>query len=113
MIVSSEIWFWVERGDDPHDVAFLHDQQVFAVDLDFGARPLAEQDAVADLDVERDTVAIVVAGAFAHSDDFAFARLFLSAIGDDDAASGLLVGFDATDHDAVVQRTKCHWYDLS
>src|SRR3546814_2657664 len=35
------------------DVRFLHDQQLFAVDLDFGARPFAKQDAVAGLDVER------------------------------------------------------------
>src|SRR5690606_803844 len=31
------------------DVGFLHDDQVFAVDLDLGAGPLAEQDAVAGL----------------------------------------------------------------
>src|SRR3546814_20382664 len=30
-------------ADDPHYVAFLHDQQVFAVELDFVAGPLAEQ----------------------------------------------------------------------
>jgi hypothetical protein len=38
--------------DDAHDVAFLHDQQLLAVDLDLGAGPLAEQHAVAGLDVE-------------------------------------------------------------
>src|SRR3546814_14528283 len=36
--------------DDAEDVAFLHDQQVFTVHLDLGARPLAEQDLVAGLD---------------------------------------------------------------
>ena len=40
-------------ADHAHDVGFLHDQQVLAVELDLGAAPLAEQDAVADLDVER------------------------------------------------------------
>src|SRR5437870_12009705 len=29
--------------DDPHDVGLFHDDQIFAVELDFGARPLAEQ----------------------------------------------------------------------
>src|ERR1700754_1595204 len=29
--------------DDTHDVGLLHDQKVFALDLDFGARPLAEK----------------------------------------------------------------------
>src|SRR5215467_10398974 len=28
--------------DDAHDVGLLHDQELFAVDLHFGARPLAE-----------------------------------------------------------------------
>ena len=45
--------------DDAHDVGFLHDQQFFAIDLDFGARPFAEQDAVAGLDVEGDDLAVV------------------------------------------------------
>jgi hypothetical protein len=35
--------------DDAHDVGFLHDQKVFAVDLDLGSRPFAEQDEVAGL----------------------------------------------------------------
>ena len=39
--------------DDTHDVVFLHDQQVLAVDLDLGAGPLAEQDLIAGLDIER------------------------------------------------------------
>src|ERR1700758_1549806 len=34
-------------GENAHDVAFLHDQQIDIVDLDFGARPFAEQHAVA------------------------------------------------------------------
>src|SRR5271154_2081023 len=33
-------------GENAHDVALLHDQQLLAVDLDFSARPLAEQHAV-------------------------------------------------------------------
>src|SRR5271156_5837394 len=41
-------------GEHAHDVALLHDQELLAVDLDLGARPLAEQHAVADLDVDRD-----------------------------------------------------------
>src|SRR5436305_851064 len=57
-------------ADDPEDVAFLHDEQVFAVDLDLGARPLAEQDAVAGLDVERGDLALLVLGARADGDDF-------------------------------------------
>src|SRR6478752_10215192 len=41
------------RGDHAHDVGFLHDQEVLTVELDFGAAPLAEEDPVAFLDVQR------------------------------------------------------------
>src|SRR3546814_20280850 len=41
-------------GDDAEDVRFLHDQQLFTIDLDLGARPFAAQDAVAGLDVTSD-----------------------------------------------------------
>jgi hypothetical protein len=44
--------------DHAHDVGFLHDQVLDAIKFDFRARPLAEQDAVADLDVDRDPTAI-------------------------------------------------------
>src|SRR5260370_17262866 len=39
--------------EDPHDVAFLHDEVLDAIDLDLGAGPLTEQDAVPDLPVHR------------------------------------------------------------
>ena len=54
VVGCSERFRLVRRSfDDTHDVVFLHDQQVFAVDLDLGAGPFAEQDLVALLDVER------------------------------------------------------------
>src|SRR6202158_5468829 len=64
-------------SENAHDVALLHDQQLLAVDLDLGARPLAEQHAVADLDVDRDQLASFVAATRANSDDFALWGLFL------------------------------------
>ena len=94
--------------DDAHDVAFLHDDQLLAVDLDLGAGPLAEQHAVAGLDVERLKLAVLAAGAGADGDDLALHRLFLGGVGDDDAARGLLLRLDAPDQHAVVQRTESH-----
>ena len=47
-------------------------------------------------------------GAGADGDDFAFLRLFLSAVRDDDPASGFRFGLDTTDEDTVMQRTKFH-----
>src|SRR6266702_1207736 len=100
-------------GEDAQDVAFLHEQELFAGDLDLGARPLAEQDAVANLDVDRDQLAGLVTAARADSGDFALGGLFLGAVRNDDAACGLLFGVDALDHDAVVKRTEFHAVLLS
>ena len=100
-------------GEDAHDVAFLHDQEILTVDLDLGAGPLAEQHAVADLDVDRDQLAGFVAATRADGDDFALGGLFLGSVGDDNAACGLLLGVDALDHDAVVKRTEFHTVLLS
>src|SRR6202035_277176 len=94
--------------DDAHDVAFLHDDQLLAVELDLGAGPLAEQHAVARLDVERVELAIVAAGARADGDDLALLRLLLGGVGDDDAAGGLLLLRQAADHHAVMQGTEMH-----
>jgi hypothetical protein len=58
--------------------------------------------------VERHKLAGFVAGAGADGDHFAFHRLLFCRVGDDDAARGLLVGFQATDHDPVVQGTELH-----
>src|SRR3954471_1306467 len=100
-------------GEDAHDVAFLHDQQLLAVDLDLGAGPFAEQHAVADLEVDRDQLASFVTATGAHGDDFALRGLFLGTVRNDDAASSLLFGVDALDHDAVVKRTEFHAVLLS
>src|SRR5471030_1981499 len=94
--------------DDSHDVGLLHDQEILAIELDLGAGPLAEQDAVALLDVERNERALLVAGARADGDDLAFHRLFLGGVRNDDAALGLALFLDALDHYTVVQRTELH-----
>src|SRR6478752_10674133 len=94
--------------DDAHHVALLHDQEILAVDLDLGARPFAEQDAVADLDVDRDELAGFVAATGADGDDFTLGRLLLGGVGNDDAAGGLGFGVDALDDNAVVKRAELH-----
>jgi hypothetical protein len=84
----------LSRGfDDAHDVAFLHDQQVFAVDLDPCARPLAEQDAIASVDVER----LYLAGVVTRGRDPRQRLRPLTAL-----------GFDPADKDAIVKRSERH-----
>src|SRR3981189_2153265 len=95
-------------GDDAHDVALFHDQQLLAVELDLAARPLAEQHAVADLEVDRDQLAGFVTAARTDGGDFALGGLFLGTVRNDDAACGFVFGIDAFDHDAVVERTEFH-----
>jgi len=70
--------------------------------------PNSKQHAVADLHIDRDQLAGLVAAAWADGDDFALGGFFLGGIGNDDAAGGLLLGADALDDDTVVKRTKLH-----
>src|SRR5262249_23309245 len=91
-----------------HDIGLLHDQEFLAVDLDLGARPFAEQHAVANLDVDGDELPILVAAAWADGDDLTLGGFFLGGVGADDATGRLILGIDALDDDAVVKRTKLH-----
>jgi hypothetical protein len=81
----------------PHQVAFLHDHVLDAVELDLGPRPLAEQHPVADLDVDRDELAALIATTRADGNDLPFLGFFLRGIRDDDAATALLFSFDPLD----------------
>src|SRR6185312_12986094 len=96
-----------------HDVGLLHDQELLAVDLDFRARPLAEQDALAWFEFDGREPAAFIAAAGSDRDHLAFLGLFLDGVGDDDAAHRLSVGVNAANNDAVVQRTKIHGVPLS
>src|SRR5215204_6012410 len=78
-----------------HDVAFLHDQQLVAVELDLGAGPLAEQHPVTDRNAQRDQLALLVAGARANGQDLALHRLLLGGVRDEDPALGLRLLLDA------------------
>src|ERR1700722_1302920 len=95
-------------GENAHDVGFLHDQKLLTINLNFRARPFAEQHLVALLDVHRRQLARLVAPAGSDGDNFAFLRLLLGVVGNDDTALGLLLAFKATNDDAVVQWVKFH-----
>ena len=96
--------------DDAHDVGLLHDQEFFAGDFYLGARPFAEQHPVARLDFRGNPLAVFVARTRADRNHFALLRLFLRGVGDDDAAGGLLILFDAANDHSVAQRTEIHGY---
>ena len=90
------------------DSASAQPYQVFALKLDLGARPFAEQDAVTGLDRRCDQLARVLAGTLADRDDLALGGLFLGGVGDDETALGLVFAFDAADQHTVMQRFECH-----
>src|ERR1700730_6140923 len=59
----------VGSADDAQAVAFFHDEQVIAVDLDLGAGPLPEEDPVAGLDVEGGELTGFIATTGTHRED--------------------------------------------
>src|SRR5271157_5406133 len=86
--------------DDAHDVAPLHDQELLAIELDFSARPFAEQNPVSGLEIKRNQLAALVATARSDGDHFAFLRLLLGGVGNNDPAFGFLFRVDTPDDDA-------------
>ncbi len=89
----------LDRGKD---FLFLHDQVIHAVQFDFLAGVLAEEDGVARLHVELHAVAVVAHFAVAGGDDGAPLRFFLGGIRDDDAADLLFAFVEALNEDPVV-----------
>src|SRR5690349_16625133 len=94
--------------DDAHDVGFLHDQEFLAIDLHFGAGPFAEQDEIAGLHFRRHALAVVVQRARTDRDDFAFLRLLLCGLRNNDAAGGLLLFLHTANDNAIAKRTESH-----
>jgi hypothetical protein len=82
-----------------------------ALELDLGARVLAEEHAVADLHVERTDGAVVEHLAVADGDDLALDGLLFGAVRDDDPALGLLFLFHALEENAVLKGTNGHVRD--
>jgi hypothetical protein len=60
--------------NDALDVGLLHDQELFAVDLDLGARPFAEQHAITFFDINRNELAGLVAATRTDGNDLATTR---------------------------------------
>jgi hypothetical protein len=69
-------------------------------------RPFAEQNTVADLDIERPNGAGLVTRTGADCEHFALDWLFLCSIRNDHAAWSLLFRFDALYQNSVMQRSK-------
>ena len=79
------------------DFFFPHNEEIFAIDLDFRPGILSEQNMVAGFHVQRENFAFVVRLAFADGDDFALLRLFFGGVGDNDAPADGFAFLNATE----------------
>src|SRR6185312_3041537 len=74
--------------DYGHDILFAHHEQLLAVDVDFRAAVFAEENLVADLDVERTDFAVFENLAVTERDNLSMHRLLSRRVGNHDAAGG-------------------------
>src|SRR5262245_9282916 len=93
---------------DAQDVVLVHDEVLFAVELDLAAGVLPVQDLVADLHVHGEHLAVLGGLALAGGHHEALLRLLLRAVRDDDPAALRLLRLDRLDQDAVAQRLDLH-----
>src|SRR5712671_6935284 len=90
-------------GENSQNFVFLHDQEIFAIELNFGAGILSEQDPVALFYCEGEYLAFIVRAALTDGDNFALLRLVFGAIGNDDAATSGVSFLHTTHQDAVME----------
>jgi len=91
--------------DHAQEVRFFDDDELFAVELDFGAGALAEEHAVADFDIQWMDLTVLRAGARAGRDNLVLDGLLLCRVGNKDATYRFLFRGDAPDHDEILKRT--------
>jgi hypothetical protein len=94
--------------NDAHNVALVHDEVLDVIDFDFRSGPLAEENPIVRLDIDRDEFPRLVTPAGADRDDLALLRFFLGGIRNDDALRGFRLGIETLDHESIVERTKFH-----
>src|SRR5438552_2951138 len=100
-------------GRPPHlseDLIFAKNQVIFVFNLDFSAGVLAEQNAIANFNVQGNSLALV---QFACADgyDLPLLRFLFSRVGHDDATLHGLLLLDTLDHESIVERlqSNCHF----
>src|SRR6478735_11217866 len=92
-----------ESGNDREDVARGEDEVLLTGVLDLGAAVLAVDDLVADGDVQRNAVAVVVDATGTDAQDLALLGLLLGGVRDDQAGSRGLLGLQGLDNDPVLE----------
>src|SRR4051794_11969547 len=88
---------------DGQDVAGREDEELLPRVLDLGAAVLGVDHLVADGDVERDPVAVVVDTAGSDRQDLALLGLLLGTVRDDETGSGRRLCLERLDDDPVLE----------
>src|SRR5829696_3579386 len=89
--------------DDGEDVLLGENKQVLVVDLELGSRVLGEEHLVADRNVHRDAISVVVTATFTGGDDLAALRLLLRRVRQHDAALGHLFPACRAHHQPIAE----------
>src|SRR5688572_4871268 len=89
--------------DDREDVLLADDEELLAVEFEFGPRVLRVEDLVAGLDVDRFALAVIERLPRSDGDDLALLGLLLGGVRQDDAALGHVLARDGLDDDAVTE----------
>src|SRR4051812_31509550 len=95
---------WVSgSADDREDVALAEDQELLALDRDFGSAVLPVQHLVADFDVHRNTL-VLLESARSDGNDLTLLGLLFRRVRDIQPTAHLLALLERTNDDAVGQR---------
>ena len=88
-------------ADHAKDVILADQRVLFVVELHLGATVFADEDAVADLDLEGLGLAVLVILAGAKGNDLGLLGLLLSGVRDDDATADLFLFLEVLHQDAI------------
>src|SRR5437667_12470411 len=94
--------------NDAQHFFLAQDQVLFVVHLNFSAGILTEEDAIPRFHIQRYNFPVLSFGAAANSNYFAFLRLLLGRIGNDEAALHSLLLFNSLDQNPIVERSEIH-----
>src|SRR5262249_918676 len=94
--------------DNGEHFILAKDQVLLVVDLDFRARVLADENAVALLDVQGQLLPFLVDFSLTDGDDLGLHRFLLGRIGDDDSPLAGFLLLESFDEDSVVKRSNLH-----